>query len=239
MGSEMCIRDRFLAGKTGIQEEFFHTFNALYDSHKQIVISSDRSPKEIPALEERLVSRFHWGLVVDVQKPDYETRLAILKKKARKFNLVVPENVLTYIAEQISSNIRELEGALLRVVAHATLIEEKIDITLAEKVLHDMVEEEKNRLSISYIQVKVAQFFNVSPEDLKSKSRKQSIVLPRQMAIYFARKHTDFSLNDIGDAFGGKDHTTVIHAVQKIDREKETKLKTVVNKLEEKILKNI
>ena len=230
---------QFLAGKTGMQEEFFHTFNALYDSHNQIVISSDRSPKEIPDLEERLVSRFHWGLVVDVQKPDYETRLAILKKKVLKFNLLVPENVLVYIAEQISSNIRELEGALLRVVAQATLIEEKINLMLAEKVLHDMVQEEKNRLSIPYIQGKVAQFFNISLEDLKSKSRKQSIALPRQVAIYFARKHTDSSLNDIGDAFGGKDHTTVMHAVNKIDREKENKLRTVVNKLEDKILKNI
>ncbi|MDP8233487.1 MAG: chromosomal replication initiator protein DnaA [Candidatus Saelkia tenebricola] len=229
---------QFLAGKAGMQEEFFHTFNALYDFHKQIVISSDRSPKEIPDLEERLVSRFHWGLVVDVQKPDYETRLAILQKKVFKFKLIVANDVLSYIAEKISSNIRELEGALLRVVAHATLIEERIDLPLVEKVLRDMVQEESSRVSIPYIQEKVAKLFNISLADLKSKSRKQSVTLPRQLAIYLIRKHTDSSLNDIGSAFGGKDHTTVIHAVQKIEREKENKLKQIVDKLEEKILKN-
>jgi chromosomal replication initiator protein len=229
----------FLSGKTGIQEEFFHTFNALYDSHKQIVISSDRSPKEIPDLEERLVSRFHWGLVVDIQKPDYETRLAILKKKAKKFNLIVPEDVLSFIAEKITSNIRELEGALLRVVAHATLIEEKITLDLTKRILKDMLEEERKRISIPYIQEKVAEFFNISLSELKSKSRKKNIALPRQIAIYFARKYTDASLNEIGDAFGGKDHTTVLHAIQKIERERESKLRNIISKIEEKLSKNV
>lgn len=229
----------FLSGKTGIQEEFFHTFNALYDSHKQIVISSDRSPKEIPDLEERLVSRFHWGLVVDIQKPDYETRLAILKKKAKKFNLIVPEEVLSFIAEKITSNIRELEGALLRVVAHATLIEEKITLDLTKGILKDMLEEERKRISIHYIQEKVAEFFNISLPELKSKSRKKNIALPRQIAIYFARKYTDASLNEIGNAFGGKDHTTVLHAIQKIERERDSKLKSIISKIEEKLSKNI
>ncbi|MDP8216279.1 MAG: chromosomal replication initiator protein DnaA [Candidatus Kaelpia imicola] len=230
---------QFLAGKTGMQEEFFHTFNALYDSHKQIVISSDRSPKEIPDLEERLVSRFHWGLVVDVQKPDYETRMAILKKKAAHAKLLIPESVLSYIAEKISSNIRELEGALLRVVAHSTLIEEKIDIVLAKKILQDMVKEEESRISIPYIQNKVAQFFNLSVEDLKSKSRKKYIALPRQIAIYFARKYTDSSLNGVGQAFGGRDHTTVMHAIQKIEKGRESNLKSVVDNLVDKIDKNM
>jgi chromosomal replication initiator protein len=230
---------QFLAGKTGMQEEFFHTFNALYDDHKQIVISSDRSPKEIPDLEERLVSRFHWGLVVDVQKPDYETRMAILKKKAAYNKLFIPDNVLSYIAEKISSNIRELEGALLRVVAHSTLIDDTISVDLAKKVLKDMVEEEENKISMPYIQKKVAQFFDLSIEDLKSKSRKKNIALPRQIAIYFSRKHTDSSLNDIGQSFGGRDHTTIMHAIQKIERAKERDLKNIVDKLEDKIDKNI
>ncbi len=230
---------QFLAGKTGMQEEFFHTFNALYDSHKQIVISSDRSPKEIPDLEERLVSRFHWGLVVDVQKPDYETRMAILKKKAAHAKLLIPGDVLSYIAEKISSNIRELEGALLRVVAHSTLIEEKINIALAKKVLQDMVEEEENRISIPYIQNKVAQFFNLSIEDLKSKSRKKQVALPRQIAIYFARKYTDSSLNDIGQFFGGRDHTTIMHAIQKIEQGKDQALKKIVDNLENKLNRNL
>ncbi|MDP8252800.1 MAG: chromosomal replication initiator protein DnaA [Candidatus Kaelpia aquatica] len=230
---------QFLAGKTGMQEEFFHTFNALYDSHKQIVISSDRSPKEIPDLEERLVSRFHWGLVVDVQKPDYETRMAILKKKVMHAKLLIPEDVISYIAEKISSNIRELEGALLRVVAHSTLIEEKINIALAKKVLQDMVEEEEGRISIPYIQNKVAQFFDLSVEDLKSKSRKKNIVLPRQIAIFFARKYTDLSLNDVGQAFGGRDHTTIMHAIQKIKQSRESDLKNIVDNLEHKIDKNL
>lgn len=228
----------FLSGKTGIQEEFFHTFNSLYDSHKQIVISSDRSPKEIPDLEERLVSRFHWGLVVDIQKPDYEVRMAILKKKILKFNLLVPEEVLSYIAEKITANIRELEGALLRVVAHATLIEEKISLELTEKVLRHMVEEEKSKIEIPYIQKMVADFFNLTLNDLKSKSRKKNIALPRQIAIYLARRYTEASLSEIGDAFGGKDHTTVLHAVQKIEREREGKLKSIVNNLEEKVTKS-
>jgi chromosomal replication initiator protein len=203
------------------------------------VISSDRSPKEIPDLEERLVSRFHWGLVVDIQKPDYETRLAILKKKAKKFNLIVPEEVVSFIAEKITSNIRELEGALLRVVAHATLIEEKITLDLTKRILKDMLEEERKRISIPYIQEKVAEFFNISLSELKSKSRKKNIALPRQIAIYFARKYTDASLNEIGDAFGGKDHTTVLHAIQKIERERESKLRNIISKIEEKLSKNV
>ncbi len=230
---------QFLAGKTGMQEEFFHTFNALYNDHKQIVISSDRSPKEIPDLEERLVSRFHWGLVVDVQKPDYETRMAILNKKVIHGKLFIPKNVLSYIAEKISSNIRELEGALLRVVAHSTLIEERITVDLAKKVLKDMVEEEESRISIFYIQKKVAQFFNLSIEDLKSKSRKKNIALPRQIAIYFSRKYTDSSLNDIGQNFGGRDHTTIMHAIQKIKQGRENILKSIVDNLEDKIDKNL
>jgi chromosomal replication initiator protein len=227
----------FLAGKSGIQEEFFHTFNALYDAHKQIVISSDRSPKEIPELEERLVSRFHWGLVVDVQKPDYETRMAILQKKIQRFQLAIPQDVLSYIAEKITSNIRELEGALLRVVAHATLIDEQITLNLTKKILHDMIREDKARINIPHILEKTAEFFNLSVADLKSKSRKKSVVLPRQIAIYLIRKYTDASLNDIGNSLGGRDHTTILHAIQKVEREREGRLRGVVDKLEEKISK--
>lgn len=227
----------FLAGKSGIQEEFFHTFNALYDAHKQIVISSDRSPKEIPELEERLVSRFHWGLVVDVQKPDYETRMAILQKKIQRFQLAIPQDVLSYIAEKITSNIRELEGALLRVVAHATLIDEQITLNLTKKILHDMIREDKARINIPHILEKTAEFFNLSVADLKSKSRKKSVVLPRQIAIYLIRKYTDASLNDIGNSLGGRDHTTILHAIQRVEREREGRLRGVVDKLEEKISK--
>jgi len=227
----------FLAGKSGMQEEFFHTFNALYDAHKQIVISSDRSPKEIPELEERLVSRFHWGLVVDVQKPDYETRMAILQKKTQRFHLTIPHDVLSYIAEKITSNIRELEGALLRVVAHATLIDEQINLPLTKRILHDMIQENKSRINISYILEKTAEFFNVSISELKSKSRKKSVVLPRQVAIYLMRKYTDASLNDIGNTLGGRDHTTILHAIQKVEKERNDRLKGVVDKIEEKLLK--
>jgi len=226
----------FLAGKAGIQEEFFHTFNALYDAHKQIVITSDRSPKEIPELEERLVSRFHWGLVVDVQKPDYETRMAILQKKSQRFQLTIPHEVLAYIAEKISSNIRELEGALLRVVAHATLIDEQINLALAKKILHDMIQEHKASLNIPHILEKTAAFFNLSVTDLKSKSRKKSVVLPRQIAIYLIRKYTDASLNDIGEALGGRDHTTILHAIQKVEQERAGKLKRIVDKIEENLV---
>lgn len=206
----------FLSGKESTQEEFFHTFNALYESHRQIVLSSDRSPKDIPDLEERLVSRFHWGLICDVIPPDFETRIAILRKKMEDVNIQINEDVIDYIAEKITSNIRELEGALMRVVAHANFFDEEPNIELAKSILKDMIKEELPRLSISHILKEVAQYFKLKPEELISKSRKKNLVLPRQISMYLAREMTDLSLKEIGENFGQKDHTTVLYACDKV-----------------------
>jgi chromosomal replication initiator protein len=222
----------FIAGKEATQEEFFHTFNSLYDAHKQIVLSSDRSPKDIPTLEERLVSRFEWGLVTDIQAPDLETRIAILNKKMEQNSIAVPEEVVFFIADKIKLNIRELEGALIRVVAYASLTNEKITLDLTRSVLKDMLLEEK-KVSIDEIQKKVASFFDIRLWDLKAKKRNRAVVYPRQIAMYLARTFTDFSLPDIGEYFGGRDHTTVLHAYEKIrqDLQRDPKLKDSLDKL--------
>jgi chromosomal replication initiator protein len=223
----------FIAGKESTQEEFFHTFNALYDSHKQIVISSDRPPKEIPNLEERLISRFGWGLVTDIQPPDFETRVAILKKKVEREPVQVPEDVIFYIAQQIKTNIRELEGALIRVVAYSLLEERSITLDIAKNVLGDMVKETKRNITIDLIQRRVADYFNLSMQDLKTKRRNKNIVLPRQIAMYLSRELTAFSLPEIGASFGGKDHTTVLHSWNKIKNGilGDAQLKDTVNKI--------
>ncbi|MBI4550003.1 MAG: chromosomal replication initiator protein DnaA [Candidatus Omnitrophica bacterium] len=206
----------FIAGKESTQEEFFHTFNALFDAHKQIVVTSDRPPREIPGLEERLISRFGWGLVCDVQPPDFETRVAILKKKMEKETVAVPDEVVHFIAKKIKSNIRELEGALIRVVACSSLTGAAVDLKLAQEILKDSCTEEQTKITISAIQKIVADYFGVKVSDLSTKSRAKSVTLPRQVAMYLVREMTSYSLPEIGDYFGGRNHATVIHACQKI-----------------------
>jgi len=229
----------FIAGKESTQEEFFHTFNALYDAHKQIVLSSDRSPKDIQGLEERLVSRFGWGLVTDIQPPDFETRSAILRKKAELANVDVPQEVILFISEKIKNNIRELEGALVRVIAHAQLIGEKISLEIAQKVLKDMIAEEEKKITVDMIQKKVAEYFNIKFSDMRTRKRNQEVVLPRQIAMYLSRELTELSLPDIGMYFGGKDHTTILHAWNKIKNEieKRKELKETIQKIIEEIKK--
>lgn len=223
----------FIAGKESTQEEFFHTFNTLHNNRKQIIVSSDRPPREIANLEERLSSRFAWGLITDIQPPDFETRVAILRKKIEQEPVVVPDNVISFIAEQIKTNIRELEGALIRVVAYSLLEEKPISLEMAKNVLKDMVKETVKIINVSTIQKTVAEFFNLSVQDLKAKKRNKNIILPRQVAMYLARQLTNLSLPEIGSAFGGKDHTTVLHSFKKIDSDsqKDLALKEMLEKL--------
>jgi chromosomal replication initiator protein len=223
----------FIAGKESTQEEFFHTFNALHENHKQIVLSSDRSPKNIPGLEERLVSRFEWGLVTDIQPPDLETRIAILNKKSERDTVQVPNDVMFYIAEKIKSNIRELEGALVRVVAYAKLNNININLDIAKDVLKDMVIEEEKKVTIELIQKKVAEYFDIRLSDMKAKKRSKIVAYPRQIAMYLSRELTSHSLPEIGERFGGRDHTTVLHAFEKIRGEAAANptIKGLLNKL--------
>ncbi len=223
----------FIANKEATQEEFFHTFNALYDSHKQIIISSDRPPKEIAKLEERLVSRFSWGLVTDIQPPDLETRVAILKKKMEHEAIKVPDDVLFFIAETIKTNIRELEGALVRVIAYSLLEETKITLEMAKNILKDLLRETLKLISIEDIQKAVAAYYRIDPKDLKTKKRVKNIVLSRQIAMYVARELTAMSLPEIGQAFGGKDHTTVLHSFKKIKLSitRDTQLKQAIERI--------
>jgi chromosomal replication initiator protein len=206
----------FIAGKESTQEEFFHTFNALYDAHKQIIFSSDRPPKEIANLQDRLVSRFGWGLTTDIQPPDLETRAAILKKKIERESVQLPDDVIFFIAQLIKTNIRELEGALIRTIAYSLLEEKPITLDLAKEVLKDLLKEPKKLITVDFIQRCVAEEFGVSLHDLKTKRRNKNIVLPRQVAMYISRELTELSLPEIGESFGGKDHTTVLHSYNKI-----------------------
>ena len=209
----------FIAGKESTQEEFFHTFNTLYDAHKQIIVSSDRPPKEIPGLEDRLISRFGWGLVADIQPPDLETRVAILKKKVEGEAVTLPDDVVFFIASKIKSNIRELEGALVRVLAYSSLTSTPIDIKVVEeKILKDALKEEVGNVTIDQIQKGVCDYFQIKVSDLRMKRRTKSIAYPRQVAMYLVRAMTDHSLPEIGAYFGGRGHATVIHACNKIDR---------------------
>ncbi|NWJ44875.1 MAG: chromosomal replication initiator protein DnaA [Chloroflexi bacterium] len=214
---------QFIAGKDSTQEEFFHTFNALHDANKQIVISSDRPPKAMLILEDRLRSRFEGGLISDIQPPDYETRLAILRNKARLKAIPIPEEVLEHIARHIQSNIRELEGALTRVVAFALHNRTNLTVELAVQALHDvMYNTRKKVLTPARVVEVVSQFFNMDIKELRGRSRSQDIVLPRQISMYIIREETDTSLVEIGQELGGRDHTTVMHAIEKIEREMET-----------------
>ena len=208
---------QFIAGKEGTQEEFFHTFNALHENNKQIIISSDRPPKEIPTLEDRLRSRFEWGLITDIQAPDLETRIAILRKKANIENIVVNDDVMLYIATKIKSNIRELEGALIRVVAYSSLTNSEITEELAEEALKDILSGSKPvEITVDLIKDLISKNYKIKLEDFNSKKRTRAIAYPRQIAMYLTRELTDLSLPKIGDEFGGRDHTTVIHACDKI-----------------------
>lgn len=229
---------QFISKKEGTQEEFFHTFNALYESTKQIIISSDRPPKEIETLEDRLRSRFEMGLIADIQPPDYETRIAILRKKAERDNLQVPDDVLAYIAKNIASNIRELEGALTRIVAFATLTNQNISIILAENSLKDIFSENASApLTPDLIQEIVSEHYNIRVEDIQGSKKPKNIAFPRQVAMYLCRKLLDISLPKIGESFGGRDHTTVIHALSKIEKqlENDMALQNTILQLEKQI----
>ena len=207
---------QFLAGKERTQEEFFHTFNALYDAQKQIVITSDCAPRDIPTLEERLHSRFEWGLIADIQPPDLETKVAILRRKAEVESIELPDNVALFIASKIKSNIRELEGSLVRLVAYASLKGLSIGIDLAQEVLKNIIDDESGGVSIDTIQRAVATHYNLKVSDLKSKNNSRSIAVPRQVAMYLCKVLTKASLPEIGREFGGKHHTTVLHSINKI-----------------------
>jgi chromosomal replication initiator protein len=229
---------QFLAGKEQTQEEFFHTFNTLHEESKQIIISSDRPPKDIPTLEDRLRSRFEWGLITDIQPPDLETRVAILLKKAKADGLNIPNDVIMYIANKIDTNIRELEGALIRVVAYSSLINHDLSADLAAEALKDIIHDSRPKsITITDIQRIVGEYYDLRIEDFKAKKRTKAVAFPRQIAMYLARELTDFSLPKIGDEFGGRDHTTVIHAHEKISKElvQNFSLRQTVEELKEKI----
>lgn len=229
---------QFIAGKETSQQELFHTFNALHDSNKQIVISSDKHPKEIGNLEERLCSRFLWGLSVDIQSPNYETRVAILKKKVETEGYCVPDDVIDYIAANVSSNIRELEGALTKIVAYSKLSSSKIDLEFAKNILSDLFDESSREVTPDLIIKVVADHFGVTEKELISKKKSQDIVYPRQLAMYLCRTLTDAALSLIGKKLGNRDHTTVIHGYEKIQREVDIndRVKTDVEILKKKIL---
>ncbi|WP_130805448.1 chromosomal replication initiator protein DnaA [Senegalia massiliensis] len=232
---------QFIAGKERTQEEFFHTFNALHEANKQIIISSDRPPKEIPTLEDRLRSRFEWGLIADIQQPDLETRIAILKKKANLENLEIDNEVFLFIANKIRSNIRELEGALIRIIAYSSLTNKDITIELANEALKDIISGNNNeKIDVNRIKKVVAKHFNVKIEDFNSKKRARSISHPRQIAMYLSRELTDLSLPKIGDEFGGRDHTTVIHAYDKISNsiKNDKELKSSIEQIEKELKGN-
>jgi chromosomal replication initiator protein len=208
---------QFVSGKEGTQTEFFHTFNALYDAQKQIVLSSDRPPHEIPALEERLRSRFEWGLIADIQPPDLETKVAILKRKAETEAVPLADNVAMYIAGRIKSNIRELEGSLIRLIAYASLTGREISLDLTQEVLKNVIEQDDKAVTIESIQKHVSDYYQLKIGDLKSRNNSKSVAMPRQIAMYLCKSLTHASLPEIGRSFGGKHHSTVIHSIKKIE----------------------
>jgi chromosomal replication initiator protein len=230
---------QFLAGKERTQEEFFHTFNTLYEARKQIVLSSDRFPKEMPDIEERLRSRFEWGLIADLQAPDVETRIAILRKKSEDEHIALPEEVIHYLANTMKNNIRELEGSLVRLGAYSSLTGQTITLEMAKNVLRDLIGEKKKIVSIEDIQEVVGAKFHVKIGELKSRRRSKTLVHPRQIAMYLCRELTEASFPEIGRHFGGKDHTTIIHACRQIAKAKEadTTLQTTLEGLKEQILR--
>jgi chromosomal replication initiator protein len=225
---------QFIAGKERTQEEFFHTFNSLYESHKQIVITSDKFPKEIPGIEDRLRNRFEWGLIADIQPPDMETRVAILQKKAEVERVHLPHDVAIFLASNIDSNVRELEGSLTRLGAFASLTKAAITIDLAKDVLRNTLNGAKREVTVENIQKTICDYFNIKLGDLKAKRRTQNIALPRQVAMYLCRKYTEASFPGIGDKFGGRDHSTVIHASKTIERriKEDPHMQSTIEKLE-------
>ena len=233
---------QFLAGKERTQEEFFHTFNTLYEANKQLVISSDRPPRNIPTLEDRLRSRFEWGLITDIQPPDLETRVAILRKKAQAENLNIPYDILDYIANYIDSNIRELEGALIRMVAYATITNKPLNMSTASEALKDILPPPRpKKITIELIQKEVASYYGIALSELLSKKRTKQVAYPRQIAMYLCRKMTDASYPQIGEQFGGRDHTTVIHANDKVEKDLDldAQLQSTINVLTRKLDPNI
>jgi chromosomal replication initiator protein len=230
---------QFLAGKERTQEEFFHTFNTLYEARKQIVLSSDRFPKDMPDIEERLRSRFEWGLIADLQPPDVETRIAILRKKSEDERISLPEDVIHFLANTMKNNIRELEGSLVRLGAYSSLTGQVITLDMAKNVLRDLIGDKKKIVSIEDIQEVVGAKYHVKIGDLKSRRRSKTLVHPRQIAMYLCRELTDASFPEIGRHFGGKDHTTIIHACRQIAKAKEadTTLHTTLEGLKEQILR--
>ena len=231
---------QFLAGKERIQEEFFHTFNTLHESHKQIVMTCDRPANEIQGLEQRLISRFEWGLVTDLQPPDIETRLAILRKKEKIMGVELPEDIVNFLAQRIRTNVRRLEGALVRVASYASLTGRKLSVEVVENMLRETLHEEgRYTISIDAIQRKVADHFDIRLADMMSKRRPENIAFPRQIAMYLSRTLTDSSLNVIGEAFGGRDHGTVLHAYRQVkDRmQVDIHVRQVVNYLEKQLMK--
>ena len=228
---------QFIAGKERTQAEFFHTFNSLYEARKQIVVTSDKFPKDIPNFEERLRSRFEWGLIADIQPPDIETKVAILRKKAEIENISLPNDVAFFIASQIDSNIRVLEGSLIRIGAFASLTKTSVDIQLAKEVLKNIIKPKEELISIDVIQKVISLFFNIKISDLKVKRKTKGYVVPRQIAMYLCRKLTSASLLEIGEKFGGKDHSTVLHSIKKVEEkiEKETSFKEMIENLQVRI----
>jgi chromosomal replication initiator protein len=228
---------QFLTGKERTQEEFFHTFNALHESMKQIVIASDRSPKELAEIEDRLRSRFEWGLIADIQPPDLETKVAILQKKAEQEKVTLPTDVALYVASNIRSNVRELEGALIRLVAHSSLIGAEITLPYAQQVLKNFIDSQARKVTIESIQKMVAEQFGLRLVEIKAKNNSRAIVYPRQIAMYLAKHLTEASLPEIGRQFGGKHHTTVLHSVEKIEEVRKTDkdLNRLINKLTEQL----
>jgi len=222
---------QFLAGKEGTQTEFFHTFNALYDAQKQIVISSDCPPHEIPALEERLRSRFEWGLIADIHPPDLETKVAILKRKAETEAVPLPDNVAIYIAGKIKSNVRELEGSLIRLIAYASLTGREISLQLAKDVLRNILDHDERAVTIEIIQKFVSDYYQLKLTELKSRNNSKSVAMPRQIAMYLCKNLTNASLPEIGRSFGGKHHSTVIHSIRKIEdlRQKDGDFNNLIN----------
>ena len=228
---------QFIAGKERTQAEFFHTFNSLYEARKQIVVTSDKFPKDIPDFEERLRSRFEWGLIADIQPPDLETKVAILRKKAEQENISLTNDVAFFLASQIDSNIRVLEGSLIRIGAFASLTKTSIDLSLAKEVLKNIIKPKEDLISIDVVQKVVSTYFNMKISDLKMKRKNKGFVVPRQIAMYLCRKLTNASLLEIGDKFGGKDHSTVLHSIKKVEEKMsmEPSFKELIDKLQGRI----
>ena len=228
---------QFVSGKEGTQTEFFHTFNALYDAQKQIILSSDHPPHEIPNLEERLRSRFEWGLIADIQSPDVETKVAILKRKAEAEAVPLPDNVAMYMAGRVKSNIRELEGSLIRLIAYASLTGREISMDLAQEVLRNVIDQDDKAITIETIQKFVSEYYQLKTADLKSRNNSKSIAMPRQIAMYLCKSLTNASLPEIGRSFGGKHHSTVIHSIKKVEemRKQDQVFNSLISSFQESI----